>query len=983
MADPLSIAGLVTGVISLGLQVAGGLTNYLDAVKGRSEDLRSAKQGATEMKDLLLTIQDLLPQVESNWPESAITVKRHVNSCHVELGALHAFLSELSQQSPSGSDLRSRFENAKKKLSYPFERSQISRLEDRLAKVNSTLQTALQVTGLNVAITSANQMREVRSLVVSLSQSQISLRTQSVGASVSLTTAREIPGATNRGPPLPLYSIGTAMSLASKPSLLSSSIKSFEELNAVQSPNRNLYQACLCRPSRKIAHHRQDWGHLSFLYQVSSTRRHLPDCPLSRIDSETQASKFTIEYFGLGSLFRTAFALSLVSTRGAGGRSISPGFTYYPTVDRWTAPAFKVISIVKDFIRINKDWNETAIRTVQCCYDTIFELYKRKKASPKDVTSDGESLMHIIFSHFGGGPPIIANASLQMVMNLLACGVPVTTYDENGYTPAIACLYYSSDEISSAIGLAKRLLPESNTPLVQDPTLYSNHILLLRGFWEDSELAEASGCGPLSLAARAGEEKLVQELIRKYPQSLEETDDLGYTPLHLAIQHPLCLRLILEAGASSMLEKSVDEEWGWSWTPLACACHLGYKASAQILLAAGGHVNVTCIEYSDESCLDDVLVALKQSRDGLKLLALEHLTQAEAEHFGLHEKTVLDGHAWEVQRLLLEKGIPIPPHLCEYLFPPVYFLDHPIIPFFDKLWALGFRDINSFDGSGDVPLTKHRREVEKVRWLIEHGADYWTPLNRRTGNTNASYLTATPAHFVSGNIELLYKLYYSEDSNEYAEKVDDWQWLVEKLMQVQVSDACFCPCSRGGCTPLKALFDFHRHNHHPFSIQRLAQLCVLLTRTSQASFSAKDLIIILRRMTFDGLRLTHTCCNFWVWHKSLRSSEEVDEIILEQRSLLTLFDDMLVEFDKAAHEDKDGVPLIVQDSEEFWMRRWLPRMEETLDGLDGDDLTAEERLAAEAVGVQWDVQSDQDEEEDEDQWSPEYVMKEVKRILDE
>ena len=100
------------------------------------------------MRDLLLTIRDLLPQIESNWPASATTVKRHVDSCHAELGALHALLSELSQPGPSGSGLRSKMTDAKMKLSYPFERPKISRLEERLKKVNSALQTALQVTDL-------------------------------------------------------------------------------------------------------------------------------------------------------------------------------------------------------------------------------------------------------------------------------------------------------------------------------------------------------------------------------------------------------------------------------------------------------------------------------------------------------------------------------------------------------------------------------------------------------------------------------------------------------------------------------------------------------------------------------------------------------------------------------------------------------------------------------------------------------------------
>jgi hypothetical protein len=146
MADPLSIAGLATGAISLGLQLAGGVSEYLDAVKGRSEELSSIKQQTASMKDLLLTIQDLLPRVHNSWPPSATMIERHVRSCNNELSALHALLSELSPPASFSSGIRLKFAEQKKKLTYPFNRSHISRLEERLAKVNSTLQTALQVT---------------------------------------------------------------------------------------------------------------------------------------------------------------------------------------------------------------------------------------------------------------------------------------------------------------------------------------------------------------------------------------------------------------------------------------------------------------------------------------------------------------------------------------------------------------------------------------------------------------------------------------------------------------------------------------------------------------------------------------------------------------------------------------------------------------------------------------------------------------------
>lgn len=151
MADPLSIAGLATSVISLGLQVAGGLSDYLDAVKGRPEELRSAKQQTTHMKDLILTVQDLLPQVKTSWPTSATSIECHVQSCNAEISALSALLSELSQPASSSSGIRLKLAEQKQKLTYPFNRTHLRHLEERLVKVNNALQTALHVTGLCVA----------------------------------------------------------------------------------------------------------------------------------------------------------------------------------------------------------------------------------------------------------------------------------------------------------------------------------------------------------------------------------------------------------------------------------------------------------------------------------------------------------------------------------------------------------------------------------------------------------------------------------------------------------------------------------------------------------------------------------------------------------------------------------------------------------------------------------------------------------------
>ncbi|KAI0864842.1 hypothetical protein F4860DRAFT_510599 [Xylaria cubensis] len=981
MADTLSVTGVVLGVISLGLQVAGGLSDYLDAVRGRTEELNSVKQHAAEMKDLLLTIKDLFPQLENDWPAPTTLIKRHVKSCDTEINALYALLSELSQPAPSSSSIRLKLAEQKKKLTYPFNRSHVSRLEKRLTKVNGALQMVLQVTELNISITSANQIRQVHDLVLSMSQLQV-IQTQSG----SLTTARAIPQEIeSRGAVLPLNSTKTAISLASAPpSLLSSSIEVLQNCSTIKAARNNLSRVCSCRQSRKTSFYGRSWGYFSFSCGTSSTRRHLPDCPFSQIDGELQATMFTVEHKGFRNFFQTAIALSLLDTRGAGGRSISPNLTYYPTVDERNAPVFRIIEIAMR-MTLWYGINEAVIKTLRNCFNSIFILYSRNKASPKDIGSNGQSLMNstaeiaLRVGHkrfIDGLDDVGDDMMLPIVENLVACGVPVTTYDYFGYTPSAVLMRRGSDLLERMI---KILLPvDPDLPIYRgsQPTGYESGL-----FWllRDSRLAEASGCGPLSLAARAGDVRLVQGLLKRDPQTLKELNQFKHTPLHLAINHPRCLHLILEAGGSMMLEKHDFS----GRTPLESALKLGYVTSAQILLASGSRITRHCIEGMDESCIDDLLAALKQRRNELKALAIENLNKSEAESFGLHENKVLDCNACEVQELLLRKGICVPPHLSEDRdgqldWHPVYTLfirQDRKLQIFDKLWALGFRDVDSYGLDGWPPLLFHCYSTKAMQWLIERGADYWTPLREKNNRTKLIATPITQAHFCLSGIGE--KLFW-RGTNEKL------KWVSEKLIQVRVSDTCFsCPCFVGGCTPFKAFFDCYRYQPC-LSSRDLAQWWMNSIQNFQTSLNEEDFMAALRRMTFDALGISHTCCNFrlyaWQYQESLLTPEEADEINSEQDALLTLFTDLLTELGQIAYEDRGGAPLIVNDPEEFWMHRWLPQITETLESLDGSNLTKEERSAAEAIGVVW---SPQETGMGLTFWKPENVMKEVEKIMNE
>ena len=150
MADPLSIIGTAAGLVSLGLQVYGGIKDYLDAIQTSQEDIAGIYRHATGLKDALDAIAGVIRSRSLNSPTSAPAAMSCLLSCHAELNVLSGVLAELlsSPLTSSTSALRTKISEGKRKLTYPFKRSNILKLEDRLRNANLTLHTALHALGM-------------------------------------------------------------------------------------------------------------------------------------------------------------------------------------------------------------------------------------------------------------------------------------------------------------------------------------------------------------------------------------------------------------------------------------------------------------------------------------------------------------------------------------------------------------------------------------------------------------------------------------------------------------------------------------------------------------------------------------------------------------------------------------------------------------------------------------------------------------------
>lgn len=147
MADPLSLAGLAIGVASLGLQVCGGITTYLDAVQCREQEIASVRQQNEVLNGALQAVESSLSRLEPSYQISTAAVLGCLESCKTELNALETITTNLTNTDRAEGSLTGRIKDKSKALKYPFKRQNVQQLENRLRQASSVLQLALQALG--------------------------------------------------------------------------------------------------------------------------------------------------------------------------------------------------------------------------------------------------------------------------------------------------------------------------------------------------------------------------------------------------------------------------------------------------------------------------------------------------------------------------------------------------------------------------------------------------------------------------------------------------------------------------------------------------------------------------------------------------------------------------------------------------------------------------------------------------------------------
>ena len=158
--------------------------------------------------------------------------------------------------------------------------------------------------------------------------------------------------------------------------------------------------ACSCRLNKVIHGKSFVWGPLAFSLETA-TQGHFPGCPAAQVIGLDQNQKIGLKYTGLRRLLDSAIQLSFSMKSGAGGWSISPNFTYYPTVDEGTAPAFRALRLLGK-AAVGATSYYPSLTLVQwemlaaLALAKILRLFRDRKASPLAVNSRNQSLVHYV-----------------------------------------------------------------------------------------------------------------------------------------------------------------------------------------------------------------------------------------------------------------------------------------------------------------------------------------------------------------------------------------------------------------------------------------------------------------------------------------------------------------------------------------------------------------------------------------------------------
>ncbi|KAJ5651137.1 NACHT nucleoside triphosphatase [Penicillium longicatenatum] len=177
MADPLSIASGIAGLLSFGIQVTQSLVNFYTTYKDQDVDLAKVTQNLDNLQSIFraldVAVEGRRSQADSQ--DLLREVEKAVQKCEEIISELQSECERFHKDAAAAAGLKDRVKAAGRRAAYPFRKSTLQKLEEDINDIRENLSFALDVLQLKSQSQIQDGISEVISLVERINASQISL----------------------------------------------------------------------------------------------------------------------------------------------------------------------------------------------------------------------------------------------------------------------------------------------------------------------------------------------------------------------------------------------------------------------------------------------------------------------------------------------------------------------------------------------------------------------------------------------------------------------------------------------------------------------------------------------------------------------------------------------------------------------------------------------------------------------------------------
>ncbi|KAL3488651.1 hypothetical protein BJX62DRAFT_253118 [Aspergillus germanicus] len=165
MADPLSLASGVAGLLSLGIQVTQSLIDFYSSFRDQTSDLAQIMQNLESLLTIFCTLDATLKTRQTRIDELDVleTIDNSMRRCNEAIKELQDECQKF-QAEPTKA-LTTRIKLAGRKATYPFRKSTLQKLEEDIDEIRDNLSFALDALQLKSNTKLEEGMSELKSLL--------------------------------------------------------------------------------------------------------------------------------------------------------------------------------------------------------------------------------------------------------------------------------------------------------------------------------------------------------------------------------------------------------------------------------------------------------------------------------------------------------------------------------------------------------------------------------------------------------------------------------------------------------------------------------------------------------------------------------------------------------------------------------------------------------------------------------------------------